>query len=286
MDITKSSEHWSSKLFRVINSTICFCLAYIAITHLYYFTLAAIGRFFGFDCFVYYYGVKFMLNQHHWNRLNIGLIFSGGAMFYLLFGLLGIYLFDKTKKLKSIVNLFFVWMFVVGACMFCTQAVIAAIGLGEYNSPFYQGLAVVYAWVHIPSFVVYAMIIPFAVLYVYFIVNFAVPFLRMAYSYTRVNKLSRRRKFFAETAIVPFILGSVVVTYLTFPMNLFVHLTQMTAIFLALCGTWLAMTYVEVMKDDVLRYKNIQKFYPVIIVVLALVILWVKVTFRGVFVAA
>ncbi|MBK7147329.1 MAG: hypothetical protein IPH78_00570 [Bacteroidetes bacterium] len=286
MDINRGSEQWWSKLVRVINSTVCFSMAYIMITFLHWMTLSSIGKFFKFDSFVYYYGIKFVLNGAYWNRLNVSFIYGGGTLFFLLFGLFSLYLYDKLRNFKSVLNLFFIWGFIIGTTLFCVQIIVAAIGYGEYNSPFYQGLAVVFAWVRIPIFIVYALVIPFAILFAYFVVHYGKPVLRLAYSFTRVNKLSRRRMFFLETIIVPFLIGSVGVTALTFPMNLFIHLTYMVAILVAIVGTYIAMPYIEVLKDDVLRYKNLQKLNYVFIVVLGLMVMFVIVTFKGLFMSA
>lgn len=282
MDV-RSTEQLSSKIFRIINSTACFILAYIVTTHSQWFVMSAIGHFFKFDSWVYYYGIKFMLNGGYWNRLNVGFIYGGSTLYLLLFGLAGIYLFDKFKNYKTSFSLFLLWCFVIGTSLFSVQMLIAAIGYGEYNSPFYTGLAVAMAWIRIPLPVVYLLVVPFTIMFIYFVINFGRPFLSLAYSYTRVNKLSRRRQFILETIIVPFLIGAVVVSGLIFPMNFYVHLTYMLTLFVACCGVWFVMSYVEILKDEVLRYKSLQKISFIALILVGLAVLWVQVTFRGVF---
>lgn len=282
MDV-RSTEQLSSKLSRMVNSTACFILAYILATHSQWFVMSAIGHFFKFDSWVYYYGIKFMLNGGYWNRLNVSFIYGGSTLYLLLFGLAGIYLFDKLKTYKTNVSLFFLWCFVIGTSLFSVQMLIAAIGYGEYNSPFYMGFAIAMAWVRVPLPFVYLLVLPFALMFIYFVINYGRPFLSLAYSYTRVNKLSRRRQFVLETVIIPFLIGAMVVSYLIFPMNFYIHLTYMATLFVACCGIWLAMSSVEILKDEVLRYKALQKLSYIALILVGLAVLWVQVTFRGVF---
>jgi uncharacterized membrane protein YidH (DUF202 family) len=69
-------------------------------------------------------------------------------------------------------------------------------------------------------------------------------------------------------------------------MNLFIHLTYMVAILVGIVGTYIAMPYIEVLKDDVLRYKNLQKLNVVFMVILGLMVGFVIITFKGLFMSA
>lgn len=279
----KGRETWFNKLSRILNSAACFAIAYIVLTQFFWFTMGLVGKFFKFDSFVYYYGIKFMLHEHYWNRLNVSLIYTSGSIACLLLGLLSLFLYDKVKHLRKSISLLLLWGFVIGSSIFCAQALVASLGHGQYNSPYYQNFAVVFAWLRFPAPVVYLLNIPFAVLLVYFSVNSGVPFLTLAYSYTKVNKLSRRRRFYFETLIIPFLIGALVSTVVTFPMNIFVHAVYLGTIAVYLAVGWYALSYVEVLKDSVLKYKGLQTLSPYLLFVLALVIAAVVVSWAGVY---
>ncbi len=104
----KGREQWHSKLFRIINSAICFALAYIVITWLGWFAMAVMGKVFKFDANVYYYGIRYLLNNHKWTKVKVSFIYITYPVFALLFGLLMLYLFDKGRKMKTSLNVFFV----------------------------------------------------------------------------------------------------------------------------------------------------------------------------------
>lgn len=275
-DISKRGEVWHSKLLRVLNSTFCFTFIYVLINYLQWFVMAFTSKIFEFDTIVYTYGVKYLLNGLAWNRLNISIIFGSGVFYFVLFGLLGIYLFSLLKQVKSVLNLLFIWAFVTGTSLFCTQALVGALGNSEYNSPYYQNLSIVYSWWRIPDVIAYFFVIPAAILFIYFSVNQAKPFLLLAYSYTKVNKLERRRKYFFETAIVPVILGCMLVLvykYATHTIyDLYIQLLYMATIFLGLIFSYIALPKIDVQKDEVIKYKSLQSFTPVPAILL--VLLW------------
>lgn len=279
----KGREQWYSKFFRILNSAVCFALAFIVVTWLGWFAMAAMGKVFKFDANVYYYGIRYLLNNHKWTKLKVSFIYITYPVFALLFGLLMLYFFDKGRKMQTSLNVFFVWCFVIGTSMFTSQALIASFGANEFNSPFYQHLAVVYAWWFLPIPLVYAINLPFAVLFFYFAINYPRHFITFAYSYSKVNKMEKRRKFFVETAILPFILGAIIISAVTFPMNIFLTAIYLLTIFVGLIVSWVALFYIEVMKDDILHYKGLQKFGFIFAITLVFLIFFIKITWRGVY---
>ncbi|MCS6935168.1 MAG: hypothetical protein NZM35_08480 [Chitinophagales bacterium] len=277
MEITRGQELWHSKLFRFLNSAVCFSLAFMVMAYSQWFVMALVGMLFKFDALVYYYGIRFI--YHEWNRKTITFIYGAASLYPLLYGLLCLYIYDKISETKSVLSLFFVWGFIIGTASFCAQAVTGSLGAGEYNSPFYHNFAVVLAWWRMPNFVNYVLNIPALALFGYFAVNYARPVLRFSYSYSKVNKVQRRRSYFTETAILPFIPGALICLYATFPWNVWITLVYLAAIMLSLGVAWYALYYIDVMKDDILRYKSLQKPAYVLAVILVAFVIYVKYTY-------
>ena len=282
--IEKGKEQWYNKLFRMLNSAVCFSLAYIVLTYVDWFVMGLVGKLlFKFDVFVHYYGLRFILAGQYWSKLKVTLVYGSGPMFFLIAGLVCLYIYDKLKEYPTQLNLFLYWCFVIGTSLFASQAAIAALGAGEYNSPYYQGFSVVLAWWKAPNIVSYILVVPFALLLIYFAVNYTRPFLHFSFSYARVNKLSRRRRYFLETAMVPFVIGALITTIVTFPLNIFVHAVYLFTIGIALIVSWLAMFYIEIPKDDVLKYKSLQQLNFTFVFFLALAIGFVMLTWKGIY---
>src|SRR5258708_6141624 len=139
----KGKEQWHDKLARILNSTICFSLAYSIITYGGYFTMALVGKFFKFDANIYYFGIRFLLNGNKWSKFKVSMIYGTFPVFALLFGLAALYFFDRIKRKPSLLNVFLIWCFVIGTSIFTAQGLIASLGANEFNSPFYQNFAVV-----------------------------------------------------------------------------------------------------------------------------------------------
>ena len=280
---TKGKEQWSDKLMRIFNSTVCFSLAYSIITFGGYFTMALVGKVFKFDANIYYYGIRFLLNGNKWSRLKVSIIYSTYPFFALLFGLLMIYLFDRVKKKPALINVFLAWGFVIGTSVFASQGIIGSLGANEFNSPFYQNFAVVNAWWFLPVPFVYATNLVFLALILYFSINYPKLFLSFSYSFSKVNKSSRRRTYFIETAAVPFVLGAIVTSAITFPMNIFIHAIYILVLGISLLISWVALFYLEVQQDEVLKYKVLQKFGFVMLFILVLFVGFIKISWRGIF---
>lgn len=282
MDIPRNRERWYEKLSRVVNSTVCFSLAYILLTYLFWLVMGFAGMLFKFDSFVYYYGIKYILNDYDWTKLNVTFIYSSGSFFCLTLGLLCLFLFHKLKEIKTMLNIFLLWGFIIGTAIFTSQAVIASLGANEYLSPYYQNFTVVYAWWHIPTPVVYMLAFPLLGLFLLFSVNYARPFMMTAYSYSKVNSESRRKVYFIETAILPYILGAVITSAVTFPMNIFVHAVYMLMIGVALMIGWFSLIYIKIPKDDVLKYNTLQTPNPLFFFLLFLLIFFVFIGWKGI----
>ncbi len=292
----KQSERWLSRVSRTINSTACFSLAYVILTYLLWYITGLAGRFFKFDSLVYYYGIKFMLNGHAWSKLKIVLIYSAGPLSMLLLSMLALLLYHNLKRLKTILNVFLLWIFVLGFTIFLSQIIIAALGVYRYDSLYYQGLAVTFAWLKIPAFLVYALNI-FVVLFIIYIgVNSSRPFLAFSYSYSKVNNAAHRRKYFFEIALVPFIIGGLLTCVAVFPKDqaaksVLVLLGSTHLIYLFVTGIvlgigWLSLSYVEISRQQLVRYNSLQM--PNVLFIILMFVAWAFIfaTLRGVYVSS
>jgi hypothetical protein len=293
---SKQSEKWQSRISRTGNSLACFSLAYIIITYVLWFAPGLAGRLLKFDSIVYYYGVKFILNGYGWSKMKVVLTYSAGAGSALLLALLGLFLYSFLKKSKSLFNVFFLWLFVIGLSIFISQFIIASLGIYKYDSLYYQGLTVAFAWLNLPTIFVYLLGILGLLTIVYIGVNSGKPFLIFSYSYSKVNNLSRRRKYFFEIALVPYIAGSLITWFAVFPKSLAAksvlgfligtHLIYIVVIGITLGIGWLSLPYVEVNKQDLVRYNSLQM--PNIFFVTMMFVAWVFIyaTFRGLYLTA
>jgi hypothetical protein len=289
----KQSEEWQSRASRTLNSTACFSIAYVIVTYMLWFVTGLAGLSYKFDSFVYYYGIKFILNSHSWTKFKVMTVYSSGPLFLLLMAFGAAFFYNRLKTIKTLLNLFFLWIFIIGISIFIGQLVIGTLGINNYNSIYYQGLAVSFSWLRIPKFLLYILDVLAFFMLVYVGMNSARPFMVFSFSYSKINNLTRRRRYFFETAVVPFILGTLITIVAIFPKeltakNVLILLASTHLIYIAIMAAilgigWLSLAYMEMSKQDLVRYKSLQ--IPNIMAILFVLVLWayVYVTFRGIY---
>lgn len=265
-----------------MNSAICFTVVFLLFTYLFYFFTAIAGKVFGFDSSLVYNGVKFNLHQIFWSKKTVTVICGAGPFALFAIGLFCAYIFSETSRKPYLVNVMLMWGFVIGVSLFLSHIFSGVFGINDINSPFYQNFAAIYAFFNVPyALAIAAAVIGFLML-LFFSVNFAKPFMSFSFSYRKVNKLNRKLKFFLEIAIVPFIIGSFVVTFITFPLNIYQNTLNLLTIGVGLAMTLYSLNYVNVTMDDVNRYKFLQKTNVAGLVFLLVVIIFIYIMKRGI----
>lgn len=291
MDNNHGREKWLSKLFRILNSAFCFASVYLALHYLHWVIVALSGTAFDLNAFLYYHGVKFLMNGHPWDRQIVVLTYIGAPIVLLVIGLLAVAIYSRTKHFASIANVFLLWTYVVGVGFFLSQAALSSVGVNAVESAFYIDWAVVFAWLNVPAVAVYALNIPFVFLIFYFGANTSMPFMRLAYSSTKINKVERRQKYFAETVLLPFIIGALMVLAVGFPLgvtafreNFIIHGAYLFVIAAMLVVGWVALAYLNINRDDLVRYKNLQTLSVFALFAVILIAVFIKATWAGIYV--
>ena len=177
MDNNHGREKWLSKLFRILNSAFCFASVYLALHYLHWVIVAVSGTAFDLNAFLYYHGVKFLMNGHPWDREMVVLTYVGAPIIMLALGLFAMATYSRTKYLASIANVFLLWIYVIGVGFFLSQAAISSVGVNAQLSAFYIDWAPVFVWLNVPAIAVYALNIPFVLLMFHFGANTSMPFM-------------------------------------------------------------------------------------------------------------
>lgn len=275
-------EHISSRVWRIMNSAISFTVVFLLFTYLFYLFTALAGKVFGFDSSLTYNGVKFNLHQIFWTRKTVLAICGMGPLVVFVLGLFCAYVYSEIKQKPLLVNLMLMWGVVIGTGMALSHIFSGVFGINDINSPFYQNFAAIYAFFSVPKALAVAAAIGAFFLLVFFAFNFAKPFMSFSFSYRKVNKLNRKLKFFLEIAIVPYILGSAFVSFMTFPFNIYQNTLNLLTIGVGLIMTLYSLNYVNVTMDDVNRYKLLQKMNVPGLVFFMAVFIFIYIMKRGV----
>ena len=278
-------EKLASKMARILNSTMAFVIAYMLVIFLFPLATGLIGKLFGFDSNISFAGVKFDLGRHKWDSLNVAVIWSFGTVFTALLGGLFFYLFIQFKARVNLGNLVFLWGAVIAFSIFAAQGVLPCLEPGE-RLACYTNLTVVYTWLSTPLTIIYILSFFFLAFLAFFSIYASKHFLAFSYSFSKVSKTDRKRKYYFETVIVPYLLGCLVLlsfTRATYPSVNFkaVNVVYMACIAISLAISFLVININDMKSEEVLRYKNLQKTNPVLFILFVLLLIFFTTTVRG-----
>jgi hypothetical protein len=278
-------EKTESKFARIANSAMSFIIAYLLVVFLSNLVTGLVGKVFGFDVNVSYSGVKFDIGRHKWDLANIIVVWSIGTVFIGLLGVLFYYLFSQFKSQLYLANLFFLWGAVISFSFVVAQSLLPCIDHGQQLAC-YINLSVVFAWLSLPLPLVYLICLCFLVFLVFFSINTSKPFLSFSYTFSKVNRSARKRKYFLETVIVPYIVAAAVIllyTRYTYPyVNFYIiNVIYLSCIGLSLFVSFLVINISDMKTEEVLRYKNLQTISPVLFIIFTVLLIFLTAANKG-----
>ena len=257
------SEKTESKLSRILNSTFSFVIAYLFVNFGYNFFTAISCRAFGMNARMYFYGVHIHTLGQTWSTKRILFVYSAGFMFCFFLGIISIYLYNKFRKKSLVINLLFLWLAVISISTVIAQSIIGCLGISDYTSPFYQNLAVVYAWLRVPIFLSYVFLVPFVLLLLLLAKIMAREFISFTYSFSKISKRKKRQSYFLSVALLPAIIGSlgvlgIIALYYEMFNYLYITIVNLGVIVFAAILSMVFLLKTEISPDDLVRYKNLQ----------------------------
>lgn len=280
MNIYSKQEQWHSKLFRVLNSAACSILAYLTVLF-----VSGLAK----ALFTAAYGIKFNLQFFDSYPIvstsgvfyleNTASIYSSGIVAVFFTGLLSFLLFNLLKKFDATFVIYFMWLATWSVIIFCSQALLVLLGMYDLNSVYYNNLVVVFTQINLPQSLAY-ILFPLSVILLTIVSIYSSKcFLRLAYSFRKVNKLKRRRKFFSEIVILPFLISSLFVTTMIFPEKfVYINLVYIGYGAWGILSSWILLFYIYLDKEKLNRNTSLQKFnlFVVLMFILAMTIIYWK----------
>jgi hypothetical protein len=249
----------------------------------FYLSTGLMGKILSFDSTVFYYAVKVNQDLVEWNLKNVTLIFSTGFFSVFFLGLAAFVLFQNIKSKLFVINMILIWMAVISSSVIAAHGLILILGFTDYYSPFYISITIVAAWFGIPApinYVVAFVLLLFGIATSFF---YNRPFIQLAYSYSKVNKRSRRLKYLLETAFLPYLIAAVVLFFVTFPYNIWVTLIYLGYVGITLFVALIFSDNVDIEIDEILRYKNLQSVNFFLVVIFILFLGFLALTWNGIY---
>jgi hypothetical protein len=279
------SEKFTSKGARIINSVMAFIIAYLLIVFLFSVVTGLIGKLFGFDSNISISGVKFDLGSHKWDRVSVFVVYSMGTFFTVMLGVFFYYTFSQFKSRPNLANLVFLWGEVIAFSIVAAQGFLPSL---EPDDPraCYTNLTVVFAWFSTSQYALYVIGFVFFVFLAFFSIYSSKHFLALSYTFSKVSKTSRKRKYYFETVIVPYLISCallLVYIHYTYPAENFrvLNLIYMICIGASLSISFLVININDIRSEEVLRYKNLQTISPILFILIILMLIFFVTTNKG-----
>lgn len=279
------SEKITSKGARIINSVMAFIIAYLIVMFLFSVVTGLIGKIFGFDSNISIAGVKFDLGSHKWDRWSVFVVYSIGTFFTVMLGVFFYYTFFQFKSRPNLANLVFLWGSVIAFSIVAAQGLLPSL---EPNDPraCYTNLTVVFAWFSTPLFALYILGFVFFAFLAFFSIYTSKHFLALSYTFSKVSKTSRKRKYYFETVIIPYLISCtllLVYIHYTYPAENFrvLNLIYMLCIGVSITVSFLVININDIRSEEVLRYKKLQTVSPVLFILFILMLIFFVTTNKG-----
>ncbi len=285
-EAANKGEKNSSKAGRAFNSAMAFVIAYAGILSLLCVSTALVGRIFGFDPQIYFYGIKFTLGRHRWTTANAFWIWSSGTIIITLIGVLCSRLYGYLRERLLLLNLVLLWGSIIAYSVAAAQTLLPLLSGYDETSPFYTNLAIAFNFADVPVWALYIICVIAFLLLLAGTSGAARSFLSFAYSFSKVNRRSRRRKYYIETVLLPYLLGAAIVflffrqTYQFYNFNA-QNLLYLSVIAVVLLLALLLAAVSEISQDEVLRYKNLQQINAALFVVMMVLFMLLVVGYQG-----
>jgi hypothetical protein len=283
---SNKKEKNESKFARILNSAMAFAIAYMIILFLFSLTTGLMAKLFGIDTLISYAGItKFDIGRHKWDTLSVFMVWSFGTFFTVILGNVFYYAFSQLKSTLSLANMVFLWGAVISFSIVAAQGILPCIEPGEHLAC-YTNLSVVFAWLSIPVWMLYVLSVLFIIFMVFFSIYTSKPFLTFSYTFSKVNKTSRKRKYFFETVIVPYLMaGTALLVYhsFTYPS---VNFYMLNIVYLICIGVSIGISFLvininDMKSEEILRYKNLQTVSPVLFIIFVLLLIFFTAANKG-----
>ena len=191
-----------------LNSTVLYVIAFLITTIIHEFSHALAGVINASDPVLHHNFVEH-LSSSHLSTLQKVSIALAGPVSSLLQGLLAGALFLKSKK-KTPLQLFFLWLSVLGFSNF--------LGYLMTGSLFQVGdIGKVYHLLDVPLFIQITLAVFGSGILLLIAYKITVPFLQFSYRQNWINEPQSRKNFSFLIIILPWIIGSTIITILYLP---------------------------------------------------------------------
>jgi hypothetical protein len=210
----------------ILHSTAFYVLSYMVILMIFQAVTVTSAQFFDIPSIVHYNRMDFLVTTQAWTFDSIKMIFSSGCITALLIGLICLVIFVKAMSLEGLLKLLFFWGFVHGLNMFVGSVVLGAF--------LYEGMGYVYAWMYLTDTTKMLLLFVGLIILIGAGVLMIRPMLLTANTYYNSSKAEERMAFKRNQFFYPYLISTVILIIIRFPLSLYELLLIVTPGFILL----------------------------------------------------
>ena len=214
----------------IINSTAFNLLAYLAVYLLFQLTTIISSNVFDIPNTLYYNKISFNVNSEAWTFDAVKVIYSSGNIIMFLMAVSFLVIVIKALEYNGLLRLYFIWGFIHSISMLFGSFII-----GAFN---FEGFGIVLSYLYLSDTA--KMLLLFSGLIILLGLGMAMVkvFLFSANSYFNFLSPQMRPAFRRDQFIFPFLISTVVLLVIKYPLSLYEMLMLFVPIFILLPLFW------------------------------------------------
>lgn len=214
----------------IINSTAFYLLAYMTIFMLFQFTTIIASNIFDIPNTLYHNRISFNVRPEAWTFDSVKVIYSSGNVILFLISISFLVVVIKAIEFDGLLRLFFIWGFIQSISMLLGSFI-----LGAFN---FEGFGIVLSYLYLADTA--KMLLLFAGLLLLLAIGMALVKAMLFSANTYYNFLSpeMRPLFRRDQFVFPFILSTVILLIIKYPLSLYETLMLIVPAFILLPLYW------------------------------------------------
>lgn len=208
----------------ILHSTAYYLISYLVILLIFKFVSSLAAGYFDIPTIMLYNRTDFLGKANSWNFDSVKMIFSSGYIAALIFGLICLVIFLKAMTLEGLLKLLFFWGFVHGLNMFVGSIVTGAF--------IFEGMGYVFDWMYLTETVKLFLLMAGLFVLMGAGILLVKPMLLTANTYFNQASPGLHRSFRSQQFLYPYLIGTVILILLRFPISLYECLLLVTPVFI------------------------------------------------------
>lgn len=261
-DVSNPGNH----LVKILWSGFYFALAFILINYFHHFITAFCAMLLEHSAIFSYDGVEpIQAAASPWTIKRVAFIYLMAPLLCLLISG-GLSLLLYTSYSNSHLSLFIFWLALNAFALFYSYFFTGILGSGKYTSIFYTGFSLFLSWYYLSSSTITVLMVLLIILFSFAALVFVPLAMKYNYSVPLLKTINGRKMIFINTVLFPFTVGTVLILFITYPLDKAYTIVRIASIAVILFMLFLGMLRINKKSSAIIQQGGIRYVSPLILV--------------------